>query len=173
MYPVSSGWWPGLLSLSFSLTCHQTLLLILAFWSSVHTVWFCPQFSFTPQIDCCVNKYLLLTIKLQCFLFLFLPGRWLRGLNAPWCTVFVTRPHPFLVCRGSCIVSMSSHPQPVPQGRRAVDARHLPSSATLPLQLRAHTVLHWLQNKTSVFFIYKSFQKNALFITNHLFITNL
>uniref|UniRef100_A0A8C1NUP9 Nuclear receptor corepressor 2 n=1 Tax=Cyprinus carpio TaxID=7962 RepID=A0A8C1NUP9_CYPCA len=34
---------------------------------------------------------------------------------------------------------MSSHPQPVPQGRRAVDARHLPSSATLPLQLRAHT----------------------------------
>ncbi|XP_016106853.1 nuclear receptor corepressor 2-like [Sinocyclocheilus grahami] len=33
---------------------------------------------------------------------------------------------------------MSSHPQPVPQGRRAVDARHLPSSATLP-QLRAHT----------------------------------
>ncbi|KAB5567844.1 hypothetical protein PHYPO_G00237500 [Pangasianodon hypophthalmus] len=35
---------------------------------------------------------------------------------------------------------MSSHPQPVPQSRRAVDARHLPSSASLPLPIaRAHT----------------------------------
>ncbi|KAF7199803.1 nuclear receptor corepressor 2 isoform X3 [Nothobranchius furzeri] len=34
---------------------------------------------------------------------------------------------------------MSSHPQPVPHGRRAVDARHLPNPVTLPLQLqRAH-----------------------------------
>ncbi|XP_057213384.1 nuclear receptor corepressor 2-like isoform X2 [Triplophysa rosa] len=29
---------------------------------------------------------------------------------------------------------MSSHPQPMPQGQRAVDACHLPSPATLPLQ---------------------------------------
>lgn len=36
---------------------------------------------------------------------------------------------------------MSSHPQSVPSGRRAVDTRHLPNPATLPLQLqRAHTV---------------------------------
>uniref|UniRef100_A0A674CPY3 Nuclear receptor corepressor 2 n=1 Tax=Salmo trutta TaxID=8032 RepID=A0A674CPY3_SALTR len=35
---------------------------------------------------------------------------------------------------------MSSHPQSVPQGRRAVDIRHLPNPASLPLQLaRAHT----------------------------------
>uniref|UniRef100_A0A673K8U7 Nuclear receptor corepressor 2-like n=1 Tax=Sinocyclocheilus rhinocerous TaxID=307959 RepID=A0A673K8U7_9TELE len=34
---------------------------------------------------------------------------------------------------------MSSYPQSVPQGRRAVDARHLSSPTTLPLQLRAHT----------------------------------
>ncbi|XP_064882678.1 nuclear receptor corepressor 2 isoform X5 [Oncorhynchus nerka] len=35
---------------------------------------------------------------------------------------------------------MSSHPQSVPQGRRAVDTRHLPNPASLPLQLaRAHT----------------------------------
>ncbi|TRY98024.1 hypothetical protein DNTS_008744 [Danionella cerebrum] len=34
---------------------------------------------------------------------------------------------------------MSSHPQSVPQGRRAVDTRHLPSPATHPLQLRTHT----------------------------------
>uniref|UniRef100_A0AAZ3QF96 Nuclear receptor corepressor 2 n=1 Tax=Oncorhynchus tshawytscha TaxID=74940 RepID=A0AAZ3QF96_ONCTS len=37
---------------------------------------------------------------------------------------------------------MSSHPQSVPQGRRAVDTRHLPNPASLPLQLaRAHTDL--------------------------------
>uniref|UniRef100_A0A668A5X9 Nuclear receptor corepressor 2 n=1 Tax=Myripristis murdjan TaxID=586833 RepID=A0A668A5X9_9TELE len=35
---------------------------------------------------------------------------------------------------------MSSHPQSVPPGRRAVDTRHLPNPASLPLQLqRAHT----------------------------------
>ncbi|GAA6069551.1 nuclear receptor corepressor 2 isoform X2 [Tachysurus ichikawai] len=35
---------------------------------------------------------------------------------------------------------MSSHPQPVPQSRRAVEARHLPSASGLPLQIgRPHT----------------------------------
>ncbi|KAL7884072.1 hypothetical protein AOLI_G00068420 [Acnodon oligacanthus] len=35
---------------------------------------------------------------------------------------------------------MSSHPQPVPQSRRAVDARHLTNPAGLPMQLaRTHT----------------------------------
>ncbi|XP_024131087.1 nuclear receptor corepressor 2 isoform X2 [Oryzias melastigma] len=35
---------------------------------------------------------------------------------------------------------MSSHPQSVPPGRRAMDSRHLPNPASLPLQLqRAHT----------------------------------
>lgn len=36
---------------------------------------------------------------------------------------------------------MSSHPQSVPTTRRALETRHLPNPATLPLQLqRAHTV---------------------------------